>query len=167
MRSFRAQPRLNDEEISPKELTAYRDRTRAIVKRYFRISLETGRLPSLLGGKCFRARVTSYRLTSFEDAVIFVHDVEKCVNMLDGFSKNLVAYGLLQGYRHEEISRILNCPLRSVQRNFPRAVDNLSLLFLRHGIIQPMMVNPTKVPFPAQHKENKGNIIGIIPFTNP
>src|SRR5438876_933901 len=60
------------------ELWIYRDRTTAMLRRYFRLSVELGRLPSLLGREFFRARVTSYRMHSFEDAVIFVHDVENC-----------------------------------------------------------------------------------------
>jgi hypothetical protein len=61
------------------DLWLYRERTVALLKRYLRLSVEVGRLPSLLGREFFRARVTSYRMASFEDAVIFVHDVEHCL----------------------------------------------------------------------------------------
>jgi hypothetical protein len=54
------------------ELRAYRDRTIALLRRYFMLSIETGRLPSLLGREFFRAKCSSYRLVTFEDAVIFV-----------------------------------------------------------------------------------------------
>jgi|SRR5271169_6008166 len=43
-------------------------------------SIETGRLPSLLGRAFFRAKVTSYTMVTFEDRVIFVHDIEKCLS---------------------------------------------------------------------------------------
>ena len=55
-------------------MVAYRGRTMALLRRYFRMSLDIGRLPSLLGREFFRARVTSYRVHSFEDVVILVHD---------------------------------------------------------------------------------------------
>ena len=61
-----------------RDLSAYHDRTIALLRRYFRMSLEIGRMPSVLGREVFRARVTSYRVQTFEDAVIFVHDVERC-----------------------------------------------------------------------------------------
>src|SRR5437773_8858515 len=50
------------------ELWLYRDRTIGLLKRYRRISIEVGRLPSLLGRELFRTRVSSYYVTSFEEA---------------------------------------------------------------------------------------------------
>ena len=41
-----------------------------------RLSVEVGRLPSVLGREFFRARVSSYHVSTFEDTVIFVHDME-------------------------------------------------------------------------------------------
>ena len=32
--------------------------------------------------------MSTYRVTSFEDSVIFVYDVEKCLKKLDRFSRN-------------------------------------------------------------------------------
>jgi len=54
-------------------LCLYRGRTIAMLKRYLRQSIEVGRMPSLLGREIFRAKITAYRATSFEDSVIFVH----------------------------------------------------------------------------------------------
>src|SRR5579863_6961703 len=51
-------------------LPLYRDRTAALLRRYMQISIEVGRMPSLLGREFFRTRVTSYRAHSFVDAVI-------------------------------------------------------------------------------------------------
>src|SRR5437660_9336267 len=42
------------------DLRAYRGITVAMLRRYHRFSLETGRLPSLLGCEFFRTKVTSY-----------------------------------------------------------------------------------------------------------
>ncbi len=47
------------------DLFLYRSHAQAILRRYYRVSHEIGRLPSLLGGQVFRARVTSYRLHTF------------------------------------------------------------------------------------------------------
>src|ERR1700688_3050553 len=67
---------------SDPDLWLYRERTIALLRRYLRISVEVGRLPSLLGRELFRSKVTSYRMSSFEDAVIFVHDVERALHQL-------------------------------------------------------------------------------------
>ena len=64
------------------DLWIYRRRTEAILRKFFRMSVEVGRLPSILESEFFRTHVTSYSVSSFEDAVIFVHDVERCVSKL-------------------------------------------------------------------------------------
>ena len=62
-----------------RERRIYRARTVTMLRRYMRYSIETGRLPSLLGREFFRAKVTSYTVVTFEDRVIFVHDMERCL----------------------------------------------------------------------------------------
>src|ERR1700690_557358 len=57
------------------DLWLYRGRTVALLRRYLRFSLETGRLPSLVGREFFRAKVTYYTAATFEDRVIFLRDV--------------------------------------------------------------------------------------------
>lgn len=47
-------------EDRERERRTYRGRTVAMLRRYMRYSIETGRLPSLLGREFFRAKVTSY-----------------------------------------------------------------------------------------------------------
>src|SRR5205809_6297590 len=71
------------------EMWLYRERTIALLRRYLRISIEVGRLPSLLGRDLFRSKVTSYRMSSFEDAVIFVHDAERDLSQLDVIAKQV------------------------------------------------------------------------------
>jgi hypothetical protein len=66
-------------EDRERERRTYRGRAVAMLRRYMRYSIETGRLPSLLGREFFRAKVTSYTVSTFEDRVIFVHDMEKCL----------------------------------------------------------------------------------------
>src|SRR5438094_8952558 len=66
------------------ELWLYRDRTMGLLRRYRRISIEVGRLPSLLGRELFRTRVSSYHVTSFEEAVIFWRGVKGRLHHLNG-----------------------------------------------------------------------------------
>jgi hypothetical protein len=102
------------------DLWLYRERTLALLRRYLRISIEVGRLPSLLGRELFRSKVTSYRMTSFEDAVIFVYDVERALEKLDTFGKQLIATIVFQDYTQDEAAEILRCARRTVCRNFPK-----------------------------------------------
>jgi hypothetical protein len=121
------------------DLWLYRDRTIALLRRYLHLSIEIGRVPSLLGREIFRSRVTSYRLTTFEDAVIFVHDVETSLERLDQFSQQLIARVVLQEYSEPEAAHLLRCALRTVQRLVPEALDQLTAQFLRGGLLTPMV----------------------------
>jgi hypothetical protein len=117
------------------DLWLYRERTIALLRRYLRISIEVGRLPSLLGRELFRSKVTSYRMSSFEDAVIFVHDVERALAQLDDFGKDLVAVIIFQDYQQDEAAEVLRCARRTVCRHFPETVDKISEFFLDGGLL--------------------------------
>ena len=71
-----AMPRKSDRESESSgrdpDLWLYRERTLGMRRRYQRLSVEVGRLPSLLGREFYRTRVTSYHAGTFEDTVIFV-----------------------------------------------------------------------------------------------
>ncbi len=117
------------------DLWLYRNRTAALLRRYLRVSLETGRLPSLLGRDFFRAKVTSYRASTFEDRVIFVRDVEMCLHRLPEPDQELVACVILQEHDQWEAARILNCGRATVQRRLYDVLDLLSEDFLRVGLL--------------------------------
>ena len=116
-------------------LWIYRQRTAGLLHRYLRLSLEVGRLPSILGREFFRARFSGRRNVSFEDAVIFVHDMEHCLEKLDGFSQQVLVWVVLQGYSQEETSRLLNCARRTISRHLPEALDRLSEILLAEQML--------------------------------
>jgi AraC-like DNA-binding protein len=131
-------------EVAETPLEAYRGRSLALLRRYFRMSLDIGRLPSLLGREFFRARVTSYHVHSFEDVVILVHDVERCLQRLDEFSRTLLARVVFQDYNWDETASLIGCSRRTVARRFPRALDELSEIFLEVGLLRPIPAPPGK-----------------------
>ena len=145
--NFIAENTLSSQELlQPKEglisedrdLWLYRDRSIALLKRYVRLSIEIGRLPSLLGREFFRGRVTSYSFSTFEDTVIFVHDMEHSVEKLSSFQQAMIGKIVLEEYSQREAAKILNCPLRTVERFFPEALDCLSQILLAGGIMSPI-----------------------------
>ena len=119
-----------------RDIRIYRDRTVALLRRYLRYSLETGRLPSILGREIFRATVTSYSATTFEDRVLFAHDVENCLQRLDRFSQQVLARIVLQEHGHEEAARLLHCSRSTLERELLAAIDALTLIFLEVGILE-------------------------------
>lgn len=127
------------------DLWIYRQRTAALLNRYFRMSMEMGKLPSILGQQFFRSHVTSYSASSFEDVVIFVHDVERSIAKLDSLSQQLIARVIFQGFSQDETASLLGCCRKTVARRLPDAIDKMSEIFLQVGILK----------LPAPPRKNK------------
>jgi hypothetical protein len=121
------------------ELRAYRRRTVSMLRRYLRYSLETGRVPSLLGGEYFRTGVTSYGVVTFEDRVIFVHDMERCLHRLSEFSLQIIARHTLQEHDLESTARLLQCNEKTIRRAIPVVLDQLSEILLEVGLLEAMI----------------------------
>jgi hypothetical protein len=121
---------------SDRERRIYRGRTVTMLRRYMRYSIETGRLPSVLGMEFFRAKVTSYRVTTFEDRVIFVHDMERCLERLDEFSRQLIARHILQEHDQAATGKLLHCTERTVRSYIPVVLDLLSEILVEVGLME-------------------------------
>ena len=134
--------RATDEELEiarKPDLWLYREKTVGLLRRFLRLSLDTGRVPSLLGREFFRAKVSHRRMPTFEDSVIFVHDVERCLESLDDLSRQLIARIALQEYTHEEAAESMHCCSKTIQRYYPEALDRLSEIFLNVGVLAPLV----------------------------
>ena len=131
-----SEPPSCDEVGYDPDLWLYRGRTLSLLKRYLRLSVEAGRLPSLLGREFFRTRVTNYSTATFEDAIIFVHDVERRLEQLDRFDRRVIASMVFQEHNHEEAAYRLRCCRRTVHRRFSDALDRTAELFLSGGLLR-------------------------------
>ena len=120
------------------DLWPYRRRTVALLRRYARASVEVGRLPSLLGREFFRTRVTSYTMRNFEDVVIFVADMEKAIDKLSAMEKKLLAMNILEEYTIPEVSRLLGCTQRTIERFLQEALDQFSRILLAGGLLEKL-----------------------------
>src|SRR5664280_680070 len=96
------------------QMAFYRKYTEALLQRYVRMSMEAGKVPSLLGQEMFHGRVTSYRVESFEDVVIFLHDVGKCLKRLDTEQQQLISRIALQQYTLGETAELMGLKPRTV-----------------------------------------------------
>ncbi|HKS73898.1 MAG TPA: sigma factor-like helix-turn-helix DNA-binding protein [Terriglobales bacterium] len=143
------------------DLWIYRDRTVALLRRYARLAVECGRLPSLLGRDFFRSKITSYHAATFEDTVIFVHDVEMSLERLGGFEKKVIAMVVLEEFSQEEAGRLLGCSTRTVGRYIYEALDDLTEIFLRGSILKPL-----SVPFPNRETACQGGESDQFPLSD-
>ncbi len=123
-------------------LAFYRKRTEMLLRRYMRVSMDMGRVPSVMGNLEFRGRGVSYRIKNFEDAVIFVIDVERCLKRLDGFSQELIARIALQEYTQAEAAEVMKQSLRTVGRRYAEVLDSLTGIFLERRLLLPDFPEP-------------------------
>ena len=116
----------------------YRKYTEGMLRRYGKLSMESGRVPSMLGQEMFRGKVTNYKVKGFDDVVIFVHDVERCLKGMTLVQQHLIERIVLQGYTQGETAALLGIPLRTIVRRYNAALDELTRLFLRRKILQSL-----------------------------
>ncbi|ABF43371.1 hypothetical protein Acid345_4371 [Candidatus Koribacter versatilis Ellin345] len=127
-----------DAQAFRSELFQYRYETVALLQKYLTVSLDLGRLPSVLGGEMFRAKVTSYKVTGFEELVIFVTDFGKCLERLGETARRFIVLNIFEEYSKEESARRIGCEERSARRIYCDAIDEMSEILLRFRLIEPM-----------------------------
>ena len=120
------------------EVAFYRKYTQAMLRKYLRMSMEAGRVPSLLGRELFRGHVSSYRLNSFEDVVVFCMDVERCLARLNPEEKELIRRVALQEYTQSEAAAVMGTTLRSVSRAYGATLDKLTRMFLAGHLLEKL-----------------------------
>ena len=92
-------------------------------------------MPSLLGGELFRAKATAYKVHTFEDSVIFVHDMEQCLAKLDPLSRLLIGRVVLQEFTREETAAQLRVHERHLRRRLLEGIDRLTNILLRAKLL--------------------------------
>lgn len=120
-------------------LDLYRKYTEALLRRYSQMAMETGRVPSLLGRELFRGKVTNYVVHGFDDVVIFVHDVERCLETLDDDQYRLIERIALQEYTLEETAALLGLPLWTVSRQYGHVLDAVTAMFLDRRMLERLI----------------------------
>ena len=120
------------------ELRSYRGRTVELLRRYLKFSMETGRLPSVLGCSFFRTGATSYSVVTFEDRVVFAHDMELCLERLQEFSRQIIARYVMQEHSVQDTAQLLRCNEKTVRRMIPLALDQLSEILLEVGLMEAL-----------------------------
>lgn len=135
-----ARPKLGHDAIEPRpEHRFYRKYTEGMLRRYLRCSMESGRVPSLMGREMFRSRVTRYRIRGFDDAVNFVQDVQRCLDKLSPIDRALLERIAIQEHTQGQAAALLHMSLRTTVRRYGLALDRLTALFLMVGLLEPFL----------------------------
>jgi len=113
----------------------YRKHTEKMLRRYLYASMLVGRAPAILGEPVGRGWVSSRKVKTFEDAVIFVLDIERCLKMLKPVDQAILSRVVLQEYTHAETADILGVSVRTISYKYKQALDSLTVLLLRSELL--------------------------------
>jgi DNA-directed RNA polymerase specialized sigma24 family protein len=123
------------EEDLPISLAFYRKHTESMLRRYLYASMQVGRAPSILSEPIARGWASCRVVRTFEDAVIFVLDIEKCLDQLGELDRQLIGRIVLQDYTKLEVAAMLRMSERAVWYKFQRALDRLTQKLLDTGLL--------------------------------
>ena len=113
----------------------YRKHTEKMLHRYLYASMQVGRAPSILSDPVARGWCSSRPIRTFEDAVIFVLDVERCLEQMDSLDRQILSRVVLQEYTQIEAAQMLGMSSRTMGYKFPQALDRLTLLLLESKLL--------------------------------
>jgi Sigma-70, region 4 len=113
----------------------YRKHTESLLRRYLYASMQVGRAPNILGDPIARGWCSSRPIRTFEDAVIFVLDVERCLNQLGSLDRIMLNRIVLQEYTQAETATLLGMGVRTISYKFPAALDRLTEKLLETGLL--------------------------------
>jgi len=134
-RPVRSAPLADSDPLPPISLAFYRKHTESMLRRYLYASMQVGRTPSILSDPVGRGWVSSRPIRTFEDAVIFVLDVERCLAKLSALDKALLSRIVLQEYTQAEAAALIGMSPRTVAYKFPKALDRLTELLLESDLL--------------------------------
>jgi hypothetical protein len=106
-----------------------------MLRRYLYASMQVGRAPSILGDPVGRGWCSSRPIRTFEDAVIFVLDIERCLDRLNSLDRQMLSRVVLQEYTQAEAAQLLGMSVRTISYKFPQALDRLTDLLLKAGLL--------------------------------
>lgn len=113
----------------------YRGHTERMLRRYAYAAIQVGRSPSVLNNVVLRGRASSMRLRNFEDAVIFVLDMENCLKRLTALDQSILTKIAIQEYTQAEAAQILNMCTRTAAKKYGEALDHLTELLMKAELL--------------------------------
>lgn len=128
----------------------FRSQTLAIIRHFFEIASQIGRLPSILGREFFRAKVSHHAIPSFEEQAVFVHDVERAIERLSEQDAEVIALVGLFHYSLDDVAMMLGRSRTTVVQRFADSVDHLAEMFLETGLLREDRPDRRLRRFPAE-----------------
>jgi hypothetical protein len=120
----------------PPTFAFYRKHTERILRRYLVASMLMSRRPTVFTEPVLRGWASHRVVETFEDCIIFVLDMEKCLDRLSAVDRVLLDRIVLQEYTEAETSLLVNRSERNVRTRFRAALDHLTEILVDTGIMR-------------------------------
>ena len=125
-----------DESEDLSEYAMFRKHTLKLLRYYFKLSLDYGRIPSVLGGQVMRSRVSHTKMYTVEDDTIFLHDMNRCMEQeLSETELRIVALVVFMDHTLEETGAILQYCEKQIRRIYPNVLDRLTRAFCERELL--------------------------------
>jgi len=141
----------------------FRSQTMAIVRHFYEIASQIGRLPSILGREFFRAKISHHAIPSFEEQVVFVHDVELALAKLSEQDAEVLALVGLFHCTLDDAAEMLGRSRRLVVERYADSIDKLAEIFLETGLLSEKRPDRRIKRFPRQ----EGAVRSTLPPKKP
>jgi DNA-directed RNA polymerase specialized sigma24 family protein len=119
----------------PAGIAVYRKPTEKLLRRYLYASMQVGRSPSILSDPVARGWASSHAVHTFEDAVIFVLDMESCLSEVPPLDREILCKIVVQEYTQTETAALLGMGARHIAHRLGLALDRLSEKLLAGGLL--------------------------------
>jgi DNA-directed RNA polymerase specialized sigma24 family protein len=117
------------------EVIFLRANTQTLFRRYCYASLMLSRVASSLPSARSAPHSSCRPVNTFEDALIFVVDMERCIARLNPIDRGILTRVIKQSYSASETAALLGLPPGALHTRFPRALDRLTQELLKAGLL--------------------------------
>jgi hypothetical protein len=119
----------------PADVFYLRAHTHGLLRRYLYASMQPCRIACTLDSPIGRGWVSRRPILSFEDAMLFVIDMEKVIKRLPSLDRDMLTRIVIQEYTQAEAACLLGMSVRTISYKFPAALDRLTEKLLEAGLL--------------------------------
>jgi hypothetical protein len=120
---------------SPADVFYLRAHTHGMLRRYLYASMQPCRIACTLNSPIGRGWVSSRPIRTFEDTIIFIFDMEKCIKSLPSLDRDLLDKIVIQEYTQSEAAQLLGMGTRTISYKFTAALDRLTAKLIEAEIL--------------------------------
>jgi hypothetical protein len=120
---------------APADVFYLRAHTHGMLRRYLYASMQPCRIACTLSSPIGRGWVSSRPIRTFEDAILFVFDMEKCIKSLPSLDRDILNRIVIQEYTQPEAACLLGMSVRTISYKLPAALDRLTAKLIEAEIL--------------------------------